>query len=333
VLLAIRPRTVIPAEALADQLWDGAPPATAANTLQGYVSGVRRALEPERGAREAARVLVTHPMGYRLDVEDEAVDVAVFRSKVADARRLAAEAGGVADAVTAVQEALALWRGPALADVADTGWAQPVIRALEEERLAAEELLADLRLAGEDVEDLVADLRRALAAHPLRERTAGQLMRALYRTGRQAEALEVARDTRVLLSQQLGIDPGPELRELELAVLRQDDEVLVPRRTPRPGLGPPQGTGWEPSGSLPGRERELAVLTRAGDTARIGTTTVVLLSGEAGIGKTRLVEEATTVLPGFTVLTGRCTDLEGTPPYWLAPGGRAAEPDRTPAGR
>jgi hypothetical protein len=134
-------------------------------------------------------------------------------------------------------------------------------------------------------------------------------MLALYRSGRQAEALDVARSTRRILDDQLGIDPGAGLRELELAILRQDDDTLLLRRV---AAASPTTT----PGDLPGRGRELQVLASAAADARAGRPTVVLVTGEAGIGKTRLVQEATGALEEFRVLTGRCTDLEGTPPYW-----------------
>lgn len=315
-LLLIRPRTVVPAETLAQELWEGRPPATAANTLQGYVSGLRRVLEPDRAAREPASVLLTHSAGYSLDVADGAIDYLVFRTGVLDARR-AADRGAGEEAGRLLRSALDLWRGPALVDVADASWAASLVHSLEEERLAAEELLAELSLAsGAEVTDLVPVLQERLRAHPLRERTAAHLMRALYRSGRQAEALTVARQTRRLLGEELGVDPGPELRDTEVAILRHDDAVLRPagQSASRPvRVQYPRPAGHA---ALPGRAHELEVLRRAAGRARGGATTAVLVTGEPGIGKSRLVDVLATELTDFRVLAGRCADLEGSPPYW-----------------
>ncbi|HEU4675167.1 MAG TPA: BTAD domain-containing putative transcriptional regulator, partial [Motilibacteraceae bacterium] len=316
-LLLTRPRTVVPAETLAEELWDGEPPATAANTLQGYVAGLRRALEPDRAPRERARVLVTHPVGYSLEVEDAAVDALAFRAELARARALAATDAAAA-AADVLRAGLGRWRGPALADVRDATWAVPVVRSLEEDRLAAQELLAELTLATrDDVADVVPGLQRLLADHPLRERTAVLLMRALYRSGRQAEALGVARQVRSLLADELGVDPGPDLQEAELAILRQDNAFLGPATTGsmRPPSSPAPLT-IPADDVVPGRARELAALLAAAGRARAGTAAAVLVTGEPGIGKTRLVEGLLAQLPDFRVLAGRCTDLEGVPAYW-----------------
>ncbi|MGN6330718.1 MAG: BTAD domain-containing putative transcriptional regulator [Motilibacteraceae bacterium] len=310
-LLLTRPRTVVPADTLTDELWGGEPPATAANTLQGYVAGLRRALEPDRAPRQPARVLVTHAVGYSLEVDDAAVDALAFRAELTRARALAAT--DPVQAANVGRAGLGRWRGPALADVRDASWAVPVVRALEEDRLAAHELLADLSLATrDDVADVVPGLQRLLADHPLRERTAVLLMRALYRSGRQAEALGVAREVRAQLADELGVDPGPELADTELAILRQDNAFLRPATTvgPRPTSSPALGD------EVPGRGRELAALLAAADRPRAGAPAAALVTGEPGIGKTRLVEGLLAQLADFRVLTGRCTDLEGAPPYW-----------------
>ena len=185
-------------------LWAGRPPATAGKTLQTYVSQLRKAL--------GDRTIVTGPAGYQLNVERDRLDAHRFE-------RLLAEARGAEPAVAGdrLREALALWRGPALVDFAFEPWAQPEIGRLEELRLDAlqDRVEADLAL-GRSAE-LVAELEALVAEYPLRERLRGQLMLALYRSGRQADALAAYRAARETLVEELGIEPGPALRRLERA--------------------------------------------------------------------------------------------------------------------
>jgi DNA-binding SARP family transcriptional activator len=200
----------VSADRLIDEVWGPEPPKSAAASLQNYVSHLRKALGRD--------VLTTEPSGYLLRVDPERFDLARFERLVADARRIA-EPRERADKLRA---ALALWRGPALDDLAFESFAQPAIRRLEEQRLEAIEERIDADLACGRSAELVGELEGLIEHHPLRERLRGQLMRALYAAGRQADALAAYRDTRRTLREELGLDPSDELRELEQAILRHD---------------------------------------------------------------------------------------------------------------
>ncbi|MDQ4029865.1 MAG: AAA family ATPase, partial [Actinomycetota bacterium] len=208
---------VVSAERLVDDLWGEAVPATAHTALQGLVLQLRRRLEPTRARGEPPVVLRTAPPGYVLAVDPALVDATRFRRLLEDAR--AAEAR---ERAATFRRALALWRGPALTDFVYEPFAQREIATLEELRLAAIEDRVDADLALGPQSELVAELEALVAEHPFRERLRGQLMLALYRNGRQAEALDTYRDARRALVEELGIEPGPRLRQLEQAILRQD---------------------------------------------------------------------------------------------------------------
>ena len=206
----------IAAERLIDELWGEHPPATAATVVQGLVSRLRKALEPNRAKGAPAEMLDTVGSGYRLAIDPSAVDAHQFTRLVDQARVASAEVRA-----PRLSTALGLWRGPALADFAYEPFAQRAIAALEETRIEAIELRFEAELALGRTSALVADLEAEIAAHPLRERLRGFLMIALYRAGRQAEALDVYRAARAFLLEEMGLEPGPALRELEGAILRQ----------------------------------------------------------------------------------------------------------------
>ncbi|WP_369255967.1 BTAD domain-containing putative transcriptional regulator [Geodermatophilus amargosae] len=303
-LLAAAEGRPVPAAGLADRLWRGAPPATATTTLQGHVSRLRRLLDPGRGARDAT-VLVTRGDGYALVLPRTAVDAHAFADLVTAGT--AADDGAAARLLT---EALARWQDRPYADVADVEDVVPVVARLEELRLVAVERLAEARLALGAGAELVPDLTAAAAVAPLREHTAALLARALYRAGRQADALDVLRRTRERVADELGLDPSAELRHLEAAVLRQDAALTVPARTPAPVARElPAGDGFV------GRPEELAALAGAWAAAGAGRGTAVVVTGEPGIGKTRLVE-AFAARAGAAVRWGRCAEIGGAPPYW-----------------
>jgi len=223
-LLLLRPGEVVPRDRLIDDIWGDDAPGGAAHSLEVYASSLRKALA---GGNAEGSALVSRSGGYALEVDPERIDVTRFERLVA-AGREALVADDVADAAEILSSALALWRGPALADVAYESFAQGEIARLDELRLSAIEdrVDADLRLARHG--ELIGELRALVTANPLRERVIGQLMLALYRTGRQAEALEVYRAARDRLGDELGIDPSAELRALETAILRQSDELDAP---------------------------------------------------------------------------------------------------------
>ena len=217
-VLALEPKRVVSVDRLVEALWPGETPDTAAHAVQVYVSQLRKTLGAEMLPRRAP--------GYALELELERVDVHRFVKLASDGHETLA-AGDAAASATILREALALWRGPALADFLYEPFAQTEIARLEELRTVVleERIDADLGL-GRDAE-LVSELEALVQTQPLRERPRAQLMLALYRSGRQADALAAYRAARETLVEDLGIDPGPELRELEAAILRQDESLLL----------------------------------------------------------------------------------------------------------
>jgi DNA-binding SARP family transcriptional activator/DNA-binding beta-propeller fold protein YncE len=243
VLLLIHRGAVVSNDRIVDALWGGRPPDTAGKAVQGYVSHLRRVLEPGRDPGDANGLLVTRPPGYALRTGDVTIDATRFERLAQEARR-ALEDGSAAEAERLLDEGLALWRGPALAEFAFDDFAQAEIDRLEELRLAATEdrIEASLQLGRHG--EVVGLLAPLVSAHPLRERLRGQWMLALYRGGRQADALQAFRDGRRLLADQLGLEPGRELQRLERAILEQDPalEVAPPSTLPVTdvrGDGPP----------------------------------------------------------------------------------------------
>lgn len=215
-LLLLHVNELVTADQLVDEIWGGEPPPTAGKSVQVYVSRLRKVLGPER--------LTTRAGGYVLELEPNELDLARFE-------RLAGEAGRCPPAVAAekLREALGLWRGPALADLAYEGFAQPEIGRMEELRLVVLEQRIEADLALGRHAEVVGELEALASRHPLRERLRGQLMLALYRSGRQAEALETYRATRRELAEELGLEPGEQLRRLEQSILRQDPALAPPK--------------------------------------------------------------------------------------------------------
>lgn len=298
-VLLVHANRVVSCDRLVDVLWGDEPPATAANTLHTYVASIRRLLGPGR------RMLQTYDPGYLLEVAPDALDVARFEHLAADGREALDRDPRRAAAL--LRESLALWRGPALADFADEPFARGEIARLEEARLAALEdrIRADLALGLHGA--LVGELEALVEAHPLREHLAGQLMLALYRSGRQAESLRAYQRLRRDLGEELGIEPSPALARLEAAVLAQAPELDLTGAATA-GAAASSDLEWSPAARSPfvGRRRECLLLTQAwqaeGDDLR-----VVLLEGDPGVGKTRLLAEAglTAHAAGHRVLYGR----------------------------
>jgi predicted ATPase/DNA-binding SARP family transcriptional activator len=273
-LLLLRPGEVASRDRLIDDLWGVERPDTAEHALQVYVSNLRRAL-----GREA---IATRAGGYALTLDPDGVDAVRFqrlaergRAELADDPEAAAET---------LREALALWRGPALADVAYEEFAQAEIGRLQELRLIAleERIEADLRLGRHAA--LVAELESLIAEHPLRERLRAQLMLALYRSGRQPDALEAYRSAREALLEELGLEPSSELRELQAAILRQEASLDVEPAELRARRHLPT-----PATPFVGRREEVAsVLERFRESG----ARLVTLTGPGGAGKTRLALQA-----------------------------------------
>jgi len=241
-VLLLHPNEVVSSERLIDELWGERPPATAPKLVQTYVSQLRRELGPE--------TIETRAPGYLLRVDKHAVDAARFRELVAEGRWLAAS-DELERARSAYGEALALWRGPPFADVLFESFARNEVAQLEQERLSALMDLTDCELALGRHAEVVPELETLVRQYPVRERLWGQLMLALYRSGRQADALAAYQDARRTLAEELGLEPGRELQDLEKAVLTQDPALDEPARaasgTGQIATGPPRPgwlTGW-----------------------------------------------------------------------------------------
>jgi YVTN family beta-propeller protein len=258
-LLLLNANETVRSERLVEELWDGSPPPSAAKILQNYVSRLRREL--------GDGLLVTRGRGYELRVEPGELDVHRF-TELLEAGRQAMASNEPDVAATNLRAALSLWRGPALAEFADEPFAQPEIDRLEELRLAAlsERVEADLALGRHA--DVIGELESLTARHPFQERLIAQRMLALYRSGRQAEALEVYRGARHALVEQLGIEPGASLQALERAILQQDPALELPT-----GGAVPQA---------PRRRRRLIAAGIAASAALAGVAIALVVAGGGG---------------------------------------------------
>jgi DNA-binding SARP family transcriptional activator/ABC-type branched-subunit amino acid transport system substrate-binding protein/streptogramin lyase len=230
-VLLVNANEIVSPDTLIDDLWGASPPPTAAKTLQAHVSRLRAALG------SSSEALETHGHGYRLRLEPGRLDAETFRNSLEEGRRALAR-GDAGIAADTLREALALWRGPALPEFRYAQFAQAEIARLEELRLSAQEerVDADLELGRQD--ELVVELEALVAEHPLRERLRGQLMLALYRSGRQAEALQAYQEGRRALAEELGLEPSESLQSLERRILEHDPGLAAPERPARPRLLP-----------------------------------------------------------------------------------------------
>jgi DNA-binding SARP family transcriptional activator len=297
-VLLLHANQVVSTDYLIDQLWGEAPPPTARNLVQIYVSHLRQALYRSRHGSTTDQMLVTRPSGYQLRVEPGELDLDRFQGLSADARRATAD-GDLEAAAERWGAALALWRGPALAGAGSEALQRIVVPRLQEARLVAleERLEAELGL-GRHVE-LVGELEALMAAHPDRERLCRQLMLALYRSGRPVQALGIYRSTRQVLVEELGLEPSRALQELERAILL-GDPALHHLATNRPGLPavPSPPIPRELPGTIAGftgRTRELQQLSRlltvtAGTAGR--PVIISAIDGMGGIGKSALAIQA-----------------------------------------
>jgi DNA-binding SARP family transcriptional activator len=302
-LLVMHAEQVLSPGSIIDRLWGEHPPASAAANLQLYVSQLRRMLEPNRRRDEPPQILVTASGGYGLRTGAASpgaleLDVRELDALLTRARELALS--GHADrAVATLDEALGLWRGESYYDVRDEPWARPEIARLAEQRAAAVEQRAELLLTLGRSADVATSMEVLLAAEPLREAAWELLVRAYVAQGRNAEALDRLRTVRRLLAEDLGIDPGPALRDLETAILRQ--AVAAPHTSRE----------HTTADSFVGRAAELATLERARRDALTGSA-VLLLSGEPGVGKSALLTRFATAQS----LWGRYPDHATPPPLW-----------------
>ncbi len=321
--LLVHLNEVVSLDHLIDDVWGETPPHAATASLQAYVSNLRRALEPERARRTPARILVTEPPGYALRVDPDDVDACRFE-RDAGQGRAALAAGDARGALDSLDGALEQWRGDALAEFAYDAFATAEISRLDELRARVEEDRVDALLAMGDNAGACVDLDRLITRHPLRERLRTLQMLALYRSGRQAESLWAYDHARALLAEELGLDPGPELEQLRHQILTHDPSlqtgtsaisVAAPPVEPEPHATAPSA---RPTSTFVGRETTLGHLRDALDEAVAGTSRIVLIGGEAGIGKSRLASElvARAQAAGVLVAWGRCHDDEGAPPLW-----------------
>ena len=277
-ILLLRHGEVVPADELIEQLYDGLPPKKAANSVQAQISRLRKTL-PAGRLRSAGR-------GYALDVLPGELDLDRFEELVERGRGELA-ANDPAKAAHSFRQALALWRGPPLADFRYSDFAQPAIARLEERRLVALEDRIDADLALGLHADLVSELESLVAEFPLRERPRAQLMLALYRSGRQAEALATYQEARQLFVEELGIEPGAELRDLHRAILNQDASLVAAPAPVPTAEDKRRPTLPTPANPLIGRKKELRELS----DLLLGKARLVTVTGAGGSGKTRFALE------------------------------------------
>ena len=313
-LLVLARGQVLLAERLIDDLWGESPPASATATLHSYVSRLRTVLNGSvDGTGAATPALVRQGPGYRLDVAADSVDSDRFERTLQDAAGMAPQRR-----LGALSGALALWRGPALADFRGRAWADAAGARLDGLREVARDQLLAARLDNGDAAVLVPELERLVAEDPLREERWRLLAVALYRSARQADALGALRRARDVLADELGVDPGAALRQLEADVLAQApslDVAAQPLSTvePSPSLAvPATARPPRPTEPIMERDRELRELAHAVGDAAGGRGGIVLLEGPAGIGKTRLLEEARRLATeeGLQPATARGSQLE-----------------------
>jgi predicted ATPase/DNA-binding SARP family transcriptional activator len=297
-LLLLHPNRVLSSNDLIDALWRDNPPRTAPNVLQAHVVSLRRALRA--GGEAIVARLETRLSGYRLRVEPQELDSELFEAEVADAERLAP--GNPAAAVDDLRRALARWRGTVEAGGTESSVAAGAIARLEELRLGASETLAELNLRLGRARDVAADLEPLAREYPFRERFHALLMIALYRSGRQADALAAYRIARDALIDELGVEPGPELRALELAVLRQEPGLMgvTLASAATPDAGPDAGASTAGAAafhhmpsidtSFVGRDAELTSVVQL-----LGAERLITITGVGGAGKTRFAMQAAAI--------------------------------------
>ncbi len=323
--LLVHANEVVSVDRLAEVLWPGGGVSQSTRSLPVYIAKLRRLVEPERPPRTPAQRILTRAPGYLIRVVPGELDATDFERLAAEGRRHLAD-GRPRAARQALGGALSLWRGRALAEFA---FAEMEADRLDGLRLATIEdrLVADLALGAHAA--VVAELEHLVRAQPLRERLVELLMLALYRCRRQSEALRAYSSARDRLRDELGIEPGPDLRRLEADILAQAPALdwrppppeTLPPVVAAPVVAAPAAPATAPQDVFVGRGAELAALDGALACTGDASGAVVLVAGEPGIGKTRLVEEAAAraASRGCLVAWGRCEEGEGAPPFgpWI----------------
>jgi DNA-binding SARP family transcriptional activator len=304
-LLLLHGNETLTRDVIVDELWGESPPPTAAKVLQNCVSALRKELPPDS--------IRTVGGAYALALETDELDRDRFERLLAEGRA-ALESGEHAEASDQLRRALALWRGAPLADLSYERFAQEEIKRLEEVHICALEDRIEAELALGRHDGLVPELEGLVTRHPLRERLRAQLMLALYRAGRQGEALEVYRAARRTLLAELGIEPGRALRELEHAILEQDPaiEITTPQR--QQALRP----GRAAAPHFEGRDDELGLLEAGLDDALAGRGRLFVVIGDPATGKTRLADELANRAKqrDLRIFWGRGWAGGGAPAYW-----------------
>ncbi len=310
-MLALHAGEVVAAERLVDGLWEETPPPTAAKTVQVYISRLRKALAsggagPETNGSTGS--IVTRDNGYALQVDPDEIDLAVFQ-RLLEAGREARDRRDFEGAAALLREGLALWRGPPLAEFAQEPFARDEVARLEELHLEALEARIDADLALGRHGPLVGELQLLTAQHPFRERLRAQRMLALYRSGRQPEALEVYRETRRLLVDELGLEPSRELRELHEQILRQDPALAARADAAKPAPSAVNDDG-------PHRRRRRVAALAAACALVGGVTVAILVIAHATGSSTAAAVPANSV----AVLDSRDGDVLADVPVGMRPG-------------
>jgi DNA-binding SARP family transcriptional activator len=325
-LLLLEGGRVVSTDQLIDALWGEHPPPAATTSLHTYISNLRRALEPDRRPPDAPTRLLTRAPGYALIADRTDVDWFRFEDLLTEGRAQLA-AGRPNEAIATLSEAYDMSTAPPQLDIDDSATAAEIRGRWTSLRGAVHEELLGARLAAGDHRAVVADLEVAVRDHPYDEGLRAKLVLALYRSGRQRDALQALQDARRALADEVGVEPGPELRRLETAVLGQAPELdwgpstkegatpLVASRSPAvDDERPPTG----PAAPFVGRIQELEALVALARSTRRGQGSTAVVTGEPGIGKTRLVDELAAICEaeGTVVARARCPEDGTTPAFW-----------------
>jgi DNA-binding SARP family transcriptional activator len=327
-LLALNAGHVVTLDRLVDELWSDEPPSRATLVLQSYVSRLRRVLAQARKGGDEVPTIVTRPPGWLLTLAPDRVDATRFASLVAQARRLLAtgEVEDAAEAAGHLQTALGLWVGDALTDLESLPFAREEAARLHDLRLSATELQLEAMLVLGESDTVADEARRLVRTSPLRERAWGALMLGLYRAGRQAEAVAAAAQLRRTLADELGLDPSPEVRDLEERILRQDPALgsrpagrTVPRQATR--LRAPPLTHRAETGTgarLVGRDDVLSLIEQTVDAAVEGRGRLLVVPAPAGLGKSSILSVIGDLVrsAGGVAVSGGGVGGGGMPALW-----------------
>ncbi|MFE7112636.1 BTAD domain-containing putative transcriptional regulator [Streptomyces sp. NPDC057575] len=314
---------IVSTDRLRDDVWGGHPSRGSISSLHAHISRLRAALEPDRACRGHSRLLVTETSGYALRVPHESLDTVQFQRDLDRAQRQLST-GEPAAACREAERALVRWRGTPFVEAADYPFAAQEIFRLEEGRLRAREVRISALLALSQFDAATAAAQELTADHPMNEVAWVLMMRALYLSGRSAEAIRQYDVVRDRLNAELGLEPGPGLRGIQLAILRHDTRQIAPEPPQRTELAFPKAAPLRDAPLLPGRSAELSRLDELLGAAGSGETAWAMVSGELGWGKTRLAEELARRAAdrGFAVVWTRHGGEAGGPasatPFWTA---------------